>query len=74
MDLPTHKEPSDLGDGTQRAGLGKSNVQVNEDSESDVEEVYDKSPPFMASKGTKEGSAIRNMSLYEQWKETVDDD
>ena len=54
--------------------LRKSNVHVNEDSKSDMEEVYDESTHFMASKGMKERSGIGNKSLYEQWKETMSDD
>nr|GEY61696.1 hypothetical protein [Tanacetum cinerariifolium] len=47
-------------------------VTVNEDSESDVEEVYDEIAHFMASKGMKDGIDIGNKSLYEHWKETMD--
>nr|GEX95709.1 isocitrate lyase [Tanacetum cinerariifolium] len=55
VDPMTHERPSDPKDSTQSFGLGKSNVHVNEDSESDVEEIYDETAHFMASKGTKEG-------------------
>ncbi|GKC69779.1 hypothetical protein Tco_1115662, partial [Tanacetum coccineum] len=58
VDPTAHEEPSDPKDSTQRVCLGKSNVQVNEASENDVEEVYDETMHFMASKGTKEGTGI----------------
>nr|GEW11582.1 hypothetical protein [Tanacetum cinerariifolium] len=49
-------------------------LRVNMDSESDMEEMYDENAHFRESKGTKEGSGFRNKSLYEVWKETMDDD
>ncbi|GJW87088.1 hypothetical protein Tco_0162428 [Tanacetum coccineum] len=52
----------------------KSGEKLIEDSESDVEVTYDESAQFMATKGTKEGSGIRNKNLYEQLKETMVDD
>ncbi|GKD24841.1 hypothetical protein Tco_1231055, partial [Tanacetum coccineum] len=58
VDPATHNEPSNPKDNTRRTGLVMSNVQVNEDCASDVEEVNDETAHFMASKNTKEGSGI----------------
>ncbi|GKE54052.1 hypothetical protein Tco_1489208 [Tanacetum coccineum] len=44
----------------------KSSVQVDEDSESDVENVYDDTREFMATKHSKSGSGIEKKSLYER--------
>ncbi|GJU06352.1 hypothetical protein Tco_1122782 [Tanacetum coccineum] len=52
----------------------KSSVQVDEDSESDVEDVYDDTGDFMATKHSKSGSGIEKKSLYERWKDSLDDD
>ncbi|GKA21190.1 putative reverse transcriptase domain-containing protein [Tanacetum coccineum] len=60
VDPMAHEEPLDPKDSTQRVALGNSNVHVNDDSESNVEEVYDKTAHFMASKGTKEVIGIWN--------------
>ncbi|GJV33797.1 FAR1-related sequence 5-like protein [Tanacetum coccineum] len=51
--------------------------QVNSDNESEVEEVFNETPCFMASTSLNSGSGsgYRTKSLLEQWKETsVDDD
>nr|GEU46822.1 reverse transcriptase domain-containing protein [Tanacetum cinerariifolium] len=53
---------------------------VNEDIDSDVEEVYDKTATYMAStsfnvnKAFKNGRGWGKKSLYEQWKENHDED
>ncbi|GKD73948.1 hypothetical protein Tco_1332230 [Tanacetum coccineum] len=61
-------------DVTRITGFGKSTVEANEDSEGEVEEVFDDTAHLMASKTMKEGSGIGKKSLYEQWKETMDND
>ncbi|GJW37388.1 hypothetical protein Tco_0060308 [Tanacetum coccineum] len=49
---------------------------VNEDNDSEVEEVYDETATYMAStsfnanKASKSGSEGGNKSLYEQWQES----
>ncbi|GJV86707.1 hypothetical protein Tco_1530645 [Tanacetum coccineum] len=51
-------------DNTWRTGLGKSNIQVNEDSESEVEEVYDETAHFMALKIRKKGVEFLELHAY----------
>ncbi|GJZ78734.1 reverse transcriptase domain-containing protein [Tanacetum coccineum] len=43
-------------------------------SESDAEDVYDKTGTFMASNNPKSGSGIGNKILYERWDETLNED
>ncbi|GJX84728.1 hypothetical protein Tco_0335502 [Tanacetum coccineum] len=53
---------------------------VNEDNDSEVEEVYDETATYMAStsfnvnKASKRGNGGGNKSLYEQWKENHGED
>ncbi|GKC48233.1 hypothetical protein Tco_1065955 [Tanacetum coccineum] len=53
---------------------------VNEDSDSEVEEVYDETVTFMAStssnvnKASKSGNGWGNKRLYEQWKKCHGED
>ncbi|GJW04267.1 hypothetical protein Tco_1563123 [Tanacetum coccineum] len=53
---------------------------VNEDNDSEVEEVYDETGTYMAStsftvyKASKSGSRGGNKSLYEQWQESHSED
>ncbi|GKF86146.1 hypothetical protein Tco_0253973 [Tanacetum coccineum] len=53
--------------------VATSSVHAGDDSESDVENVYDKEN-FMASKHSKEGNRYGNKSLYEVWKEKLVND
>ncbi|GKD30985.1 hypothetical protein Tco_1241763 [Tanacetum coccineum] len=53
---------------------GKSIEMVVEESDSDVEDVYDETANFMASKNSKGGSGIGNKSFYERLNEDYDDD
>ncbi|GKB88148.1 hypothetical protein Tco_0960420 [Tanacetum coccineum] len=54
--------------------------KVDEDNNSEVEEVYDETATYMASTGfnvnkaSKSGSSGGKKSLYEQWKENHDED
>ncbi|GKE37208.1 hypothetical protein Tco_1460613 [Tanacetum coccineum] len=50
---------------------------INADSDSEVDKMLNKTTGFMASmssKVNKSGSGVRNKSLYEQWKETNNED
>ncbi|GKF25213.1 hypothetical protein Tco_0081107 [Tanacetum coccineum] len=53
---------------------------VNEDNDSEVEEVYDETATYMAftsfnvNKASKSGSGGGNKNLYEQWKECYSED
>ncbi|GKE04446.1 hypothetical protein Tco_1396464 [Tanacetum coccineum] len=64
--------------GIADASSTKADIEADEDSESDVEDIYDESGDFMAVKhstiGSGSGSGIRNKSLYEHWNDTLDDD
>ncbi|GKE55991.1 hypothetical protein Tco_1495176, partial [Tanacetum coccineum] len=51
----------------------------NEDSDGEVEEIYDVTANFMtinsmANKASTSGSGVGNSCLYERWKETYEDD
>ncbi|GKC67420.1 hypothetical protein Tco_1100018 [Tanacetum coccineum] len=56
--------------------VGKKYVDVHagDDSDSDVEIVYYEIGNFMDAKHLKSESGYGNKSLYERWKETLDDD
>jgi hypothetical protein len=56
------------------ATCSMSSVHVGDNSESDVENVNDKNGNFMASKHSKSESGYGNKSLYEGWKETLDNE
>ncbi|GJX05988.1 hypothetical protein Tco_0193920 [Tanacetum coccineum] len=49
-------------------------VHAGDDSDSDVEIVYYEIGNFMDAKHSKSESGYGNKSLYERWKETLDDD
>ncbi|GJY40676.1 hypothetical protein Tco_0427946, partial [Tanacetum coccineum] len=49
-------------------------LNVEEDSESELEHVYGESETFMTFKSNVSGSEHGTNSLYEQWKDTLDDD
>ncbi|GKD79986.1 hypothetical protein Tco_1342607 [Tanacetum coccineum] len=51
-------------------------VRMDQYSESDAEDVYDKTGTFMASNNPKSGSGsgIGNKILYERWDETLNED
>nr|GEW54395.1 hypothetical protein [Tanacetum cinerariifolium] len=50
----------------------KHKERVNMDSESDMEGMYDENAHYGIER-YKKGSGFRNKSLYEVWKETIDD-
>nr|GEZ33144.1 RNA-directed DNA polymerase, eukaryota, reverse transcriptase zinc-binding domain protein [Tanacetum cinerariifolium] len=60
--------------------LNKVDGPVNADSHSEVHEVFNETLGFMAStsfkvnKSSKSGSVVGNKNLYEQWKETYNED
>ncbi|GJX04489.1 putative ribonuclease H-like domain-containing protein [Tanacetum coccineum] len=66
----------------KQAGLTRENTKkvddpVNADSDSEVDEVYNKTAGYMAStssKVNKSGSGLGNKSRYEQWKDTYNED
>ena len=69
----------------KRNGLGmntentKVNDLVNDDSESDVDEVFNEMKNFitsdpMANKASTSGTGGEKSSLHEQWKETYEED
>nr|GEY90400.1 hypothetical protein [Tanacetum cinerariifolium] len=73
VDPTAHERPSDPKDSTQSFGLGKSNVHVNEDSESDVEEIYDETAHFMETMDDDEYDPYNDVvytthSLFEEQK------
>nr|GEV45733.1 hypothetical protein [Tanacetum cinerariifolium] len=45
-----------------------SYVHVGDDSESDVDDLFDETRSFMASKQSKNGGGYRTKNLYERWK------
>ncbi|GJZ28007.1 hypothetical protein Tco_0572654 [Tanacetum coccineum] len=65
---------SSLGMNRERVGLvkgkNKENDLANKESESDVEELYNKTTSFMA---FKSGRGEGRKSLYERWKDDYDD-
>nr|GEW33677.1 hypothetical protein [Tanacetum cinerariifolium] len=60
--------------------LKKVDYLVNADSDSEVEEVFNETAGFMASRSSKvdnhskSGSGVESKSMYEQWRDTYVED
>ncbi|GJU27179.1 zinc finger, CCHC-type containing protein [Tanacetum coccineum] len=57
--------------------LIKVDAQVDADSDSEVDELFNETAGFMTSTSyevNKSGRGVRNKSMYEQWKETYNED
>ncbi|GJX69188.1 hypothetical protein Tco_0304915 [Tanacetum coccineum] len=71
---------SDHGTSSEAFAAKKVDSLVNSDSDREVEEVFNKNAGFMASTSSKvenyskSGSGVESTSMYEQWRETYNED